>query len=88
MNFLESAKLNVSVWLCRFESLSVQQRIKALTTTFPYYVSKIVEAFNEMRDHHQTLPQYKRNMTEAGAGGYAHSNSGSALSYGGGQDMA
>jgi hypothetical protein len=33
-----------------FKSLSIQERINELSTTFPFFVSKLVEAHNELRE--------------------------------------
>ena len=45
----------------RFKSLSIQERINALSTTFPFFVSKLVEAHNELRET-SVLSQFKRNL--------------------------
>ena len=44
-----------------FKSLSVQERVNALSTTFPFFVGKLVEAHNELRET-SVLSLFKRNM--------------------------
>lgn len=48
-------------FLSRFKSLSVQERINALSTTFPFFVTKLVDAHNELRET-SVLSQFRRNL--------------------------
>ena len=45
----------------RFKSLDVNERINALSTTFPYFLSKLIEAHNELREI-SLLSPFKRNI--------------------------
>ena len=56
-------------YVFRFEGLSVAERVNCLTTTYPSFVSRLIEAHFEMRDN-GVLSLFKRHTSASASNIY------------------